>query len=161
MPRSRHLSSWSSCHIWHLAVLQEGFIVFGILHLIGVSVPLSPLFFRFKKINIILGFLCIFTGAIFAAMHGPIWLLPLGIHPVTFWSVDYEPLFPLVWCSADRYGTGEYLYRRGLRRFTLPYIPAVFMQPLAFLGRYSLMIYLVHQPIIIIILSALTGTRVP
>ena len=28
--------------------LKEGFIVFGILHLIGISVMISPLFFRFK-----------------------------------------------------------------------------------------------------------------
>lgn len=95
--------------------LKEGFIVFGILHLIGVSVALSPLFFRFKKINIILGFLCIFTGGIFAAMHGPIWLLPLGIHPVTFWSVDYEPLFPWFGVVLIGMGLGEYLYPEGLR----------------------------------------------
>jgi hypothetical protein len=37
--------------------LHEGFIMFGILHLIGVSVMLSPLFFRFGKYNVLFGLL--------------------------------------------------------------------------------------------------------
>ena len=140
--------------------LKEGFIVFGILHLIGVSVMVSPLFFRFKKTNIVLGFFCILTGCIFATMNGPIWLLPLGIHPATFWSVDYEPLFPWLGLVLIGMGIGEYFYPGGLRRFTLLRIPAVFMQPLAFLGRHSLLIYLVHQPFIILVIAAATGTKV-
>ena len=140
--------------------LGEGFIVFGILHLIGVSIVLSPFFFRFKKINIVLGVLCIVTGFIFAAINGPIWLLPLGIHPATFWSVDYEPLFPWFGLVLIGMGLGEYLYPDGLRKFTPPQIPAVFTQPLAFLGRHSLLIYLVHQPLIILMLAALTGAKV-
>jgi uncharacterized membrane protein len=140
--------------------LHEGFIVFGILHLIGVSVVISPLFFRFKKINIVLGFLCIIIGRFFSAMYGPVWLLPIGIHPASFWSVDYEPLFPWFGLVLIGMGLGEYLYPDGVRRFSLPPIPAVFMQPLAFLGRHSLMIYLVHQPLVIIVLAVTTGAKV-
>ena len=36
-------------------ILKEGFIVFGILHLIGISVMISPLFFRFKMFNVVSG----------------------------------------------------------------------------------------------------------
>ena len=140
--------------------LKEGFIVFGILHLIGISVMLSPFFFRFKKGNLVVGFFCILAGFILASMDGPIWLLPLGIHPVTFWSVDYEPIFPWFGCVLIGMGLGEYLYPDGLRRFTLLPIPAIIIRPLAFLGRHSLVIYLVHQPLIILLLAALTGTRV-
>ena len=32
--------------------------------------------------------------------------------------------------------------------------------PLAFLGQHSLVIYLLHQPVIILLLAALTGTKV-
>jgi uncharacterized membrane protein len=39
-------------------------------------------------------------------------------------------------------------------------MPDVLVRPLAFLGRYSLLIYLVHQPVIILLLAAATGTKV-
>lgn len=140
--------------------LHEGFIVFGILHLIGVSIMISPLFFRFKKRNIVFGVLCILTGYFISSLQGPIWLLPIGIHPATFWSVDYEPLFPWFGCVLIGMGLGEYIYPEGMRRFTPPQIPEIITQPLAFLGRHSLLIYLVHQPLIIVLLAALTGTKV-
>jgi uncharacterized membrane protein len=140
--------------------LKEGFIVFGILHLIGISIIISPLFFRFKKWNIVLGFLCIVIGFFFATRTGPIWLLPLGIHPATFFSVDYEPIFPWFGIVLIGMGLGEFLYPEGVRSFTLPQIPEIVVRPLAFLGRHSLIIYLVHQPLIILMIAAVTGTKV-
>ena len=139
--------------------LKEGFIVFGILHLIGVSIMISPLFFRFKKFNFILGLLFIMIGYFLTTVTGPIWLLPLGIHPATFWSVDYEPLFPWFGIVLFGMGLGECLYPGGVRRFTLPKIPAFFGEPLAFLGRHALIVYLIHQPIIILLLAAVFGTK--
>jgi len=140
--------------------LKEGFIVFGILHLIGISIILSPLFFRFKKWNIILGFLCIVIGYFITTYSGPIWLLPLGIHPATFFSVDYEPIFPWFGVVLIGMGLGEFLYPEGVRSFTLPQIPEIVVRPFTFLGRHSLIIYLVHQPIIILVIAAVTGTKV-
>ena len=91
--------------------LKEGFIVFGILHLIGISVMISPLFFRFKMFNVIPGLFFIMIGFFLTTVTGPIWLLPLGIHPATFWSVDYEPVFPWTGIVLLGMGLGEYLYR--------------------------------------------------
>ncbi len=73
-------------------------IVFGILHLIGVSVMLAPVFLRFHWGNLAAGILCLVTGTRFA--------LP-------------SPSFPL---------------------------QAAFL----FLGRHSLAIYLLHQPVILV-----------
>jgi len=137
--------------------IREGFIVFGILHLIGVSIMISPLFFRFKKFNLVLGFLFITIGSFLANVNGPVWLLPLGIHPAAFWSVDYEPIFPWYGIVLFGMGVGEYLYPEGKRNFALPRIPVFFEQPFAFLGRHSLIIYLVHQPLIILLLAAVFG----
>jgi uncharacterized membrane protein len=139
--------------------IREGFIVFGILHLIGISIMISPLFFRFKKFNLVLGLLFIAIGSILANVNGPVWLLPLGIHPATFWSVDYEPLFPWYGIVLIGLGLGEYLYPEGKRRFALPRIPVFFEQPFAFLGRHSLIVYLVHQPLIILLLAAVFGIK--
>jgi uncharacterized membrane protein len=139
--------------------LKEGFIVFGILHLIGISVMISPLFFRFKLFNIILGLFFIVIGFFLATVTGPIWFLPLGVHPATFWSVDYEPVFPWTGIILVGMGLGEYLYPGGIRKFTVPGIPAFLIRPLASLGRHSLIIYLVHQPIVILLLAAVFGIQ--
>jgi uncharacterized membrane protein len=140
--------------------LPESFIVFGILHLIGISVMLSPLFFRFKKWNIVLGFLFLAIGFLVATQSGSIWLLPLGIHPAAFSSVDYEPIFPWFGVVLIGMALGELLYPEGVRGFALPAIPAFIVRPLGFLGRHSLIIYLVHQPIILFIIAIITGTKI-
>jgi uncharacterized membrane protein len=140
--------------------LHEGFIIFGILHLIGVSVILSVLFFRFKKYNIFLGLLCIAAGFFIRNITGPAWLLPLGIVPVSFFSVDYTPLIPWFGAVLIGMGIGEFLYSGGVRQFAAPHLPDRVAEPLAFLGRHSLVIYLVHQPVIILLLAAVTGTKV-
>jgi uncharacterized membrane protein len=140
--------------------LHEGFIIFGILHLIGVSVILSVLFFRFGKYNIFLGLLCIAGGFFIGNISGPAWLLPLGIQPASFVSVDYTPLIPWFGVVLMGMGTGEFLYSGGVRRFSYPLLPDGIVRPLAVLGQHSLVIYLVHQPVIILLLAAVTGTKV-
>jgi uncharacterized membrane protein len=140
--------------------LHEGFIIFGILHLIGVSVMLSVLFFRFGRQNILLGLLFIAGGFFIGNIPGPVWLLPLGISPASFATVDYTPLIPWFGAVLVGMGVGEFLYAGGVRRFTAPHLPDRVMMPLSFLGRYSLIIYLLHQPVIILLLAAVTGTKV-
>ncbi|MGD0080538.1 MAG: heparan-alpha-glucosaminide N-acetyltransferase [Methanoregula sp.] len=140
--------------------LGEGFIIFGILHLIGVSVMLSPLFFRFGRYNLIIGSCCILAGFFLTGIYGPWWLLPFGIHPAGFTSVDYTPLFPWFGVVLVGIGIGDFLYTGGVRQFAVPRLPDLFSAPLAFLGRHSLLIYLVHQPVIIILLGMATGTNI-
>ena len=137
--------------------LGEGFVIFGILHLIGLSILLSLLFFRFRMWNIVLGFVCITIGLLVIGNPGPVYLLPLGIHPSGFTSVDYTPLFPWFGVVLIGMGIGEFLYPAGDRRFIVPHIPEFIVTPLSFPGRHSLLIYLVHQPIIILLLALVTG----
>ena len=140
--------------------LHEGFVIFGILHLIGVSVMLSPFFFRFRKYNILLGTLCIAAVFFIGTFQGPVWLLPLGIVPSLFTSVDYTPLIPWFGAVLAGMGTGEFLYSGGIRRFSMPHLPELPAQLCAFLGRHSLVIYLVHQPVIILLLAMVTGIKI-
>lgn len=140
--------------------LGEGFVIFGILHLIGISIVLSPLFFRFGKLNILIGLACIPAGWIISGLNGPAILLPFGVMPAGFTSVDYTPLFPWFGMVLIGMGIGKFLYTAGERRFKIPQIPELIVTPLSFLGRHSLVIYLVHQPVIILMLAAVTGMKV-
>jgi len=137
--------------------LDEGFVIFGILHLIGVSIILAPFFYRLGKFNFFLGVIIILLGFAIGNNPGPVWLLPLGIHPVTFWSVDYTPLFPWFGMVLFGIGIGSILYPNGVRKFSLPQIPPIGSSAVIFSGKHSLLLYLVHQPVIILILHFATG----
>jgi uncharacterized membrane protein len=142
--------------------LGDGFVMFGILHLIGVSIMLAPLFFWLRKKNILIGAVWITIGITLAysAISGPVFLLWLGIHPASFTSVDYTPLFPWFGVVLIGMGLGEHLYPNGKRVFNIPHFHGVVSATIALLGRHSLVIYLVHQPVIILLLHIVAGVRV-
>ncbi len=140
---------------WYLG---EGYIIFGILHLIGFSIIIAPFFFHRKLIALYGGILFIIGGILLQAVRGPFILLPLGIHPASFYSVDYTPIFP--WFGLVLIGIclGELLYPGGERGYSLPEfysyskLPEFPGKTVAFLGRHSLAIYILHQPVIILLL---------
>jgi len=140
--------------------LHEGYVIFGILHLIGISIMLSPIFFRFGRLNLLLGLACIPVGWIISGLGGPVFLLPLGILPPGFASVDYTPLFPWFGMVLIGMGLGESLYTGGVRQFTIRPLPDLMVVPFSFLGRHSLVIYLVHQPVIVLLLALVTGAKI-
>ncbi len=121
---------------------------------------LSPLFFRFRTWNAVIGIVFIALGWILATIPGPMGLLVFGIHPLMFQSVDYTPVFPWMGLVLIGLAVGEFAYPGGERRWTLPKIPEREIAPLSFLGRHSLIIYLVHQPVILLIIHFVTGAPI-
>lgn len=79
------------------------------------------------------------------------WLLPFGIHSPEFSSYDYFPLVPWlgVFLAGAALGRGAYASGRSL----IPRPPAATFINVA--GRHSLLIYLVHQPVIMGVLYLL------
>ena len=134
--------------------IGRGFIVFGVLHLIGLSLLLAYPFLRLQRASIIFGLLFILLGIYLQNISvGFPWLLWLGLAPPGFYSVDYFPLFPWFGVILVGMGLGSLLYPGYLRRITVPDLSSSpFVRGLAFLGRNSLFIYLVHQPVMIAIL---------
>jgi uncharacterized membrane protein len=137
--------------------LGMGIIAFGILHLIGVSIILAYPFLQLRLPNLILGLSLAATGWYMRAQNvsseSP-WLLPFGVVPENLSMPDYRPLLP--WFGVVLLGlfVGNVLYRGGKRVSRTSGTPS-FAGPLAFLGRNSLFIYLVHQPVMVALLWAL------
>jgi uncharacterized membrane protein len=138
--------------------IPADFIVFGVLHFIGLVIILEYPFIGKKYLNLVLGILIISLGVITSQIYvsWP-WLLWLGINTSSFQSVDYFPLIP--WMGVVSLGLflGNILYKDYKRQFSLPdFSGNPIIKGCSFLGRNSLIIYLLHQPILIIVLI-LTG----
>ena len=133
--------------------LKDGFIIFGILHLIGVSIILSFPFLSLRFGNLFLGIILIGLGFYFKNFQFSFpWLL--WLIPKQFFTVDYFPVLP--WFGLILIGLflGNILYpnyTRGFRLHNQPHLRVV--KWFCFLGKNSLVIYLIHQPLFISLLS--------
>jgi uncharacterized membrane protein len=133
-------------------ILPGGYIIFGILHLIGLAILLSPLYTGRYWANLFLGAAIVALGPLVAGLQGSPLLLWVGVQPSSFYSVDYTPVFP--WLGVVLLGVffGMTVYPSGKRPTTFRTIT---FRPLQFLGRHSLAVYLIHQPVIISVLLLL------
>ena len=134
--------------------IRADFIMFGVLHFIGVAIILSYPFLKRRYTNLVVGIICLAAGiylqTIYFDFTGLMWL---GFVPSTIHTVDYFPLLP--WFGVVLFGTfaGEFLYRGYKRNFHMPDLSRTWpVRVTGLLGRHSLLIYLVHQPILIFIL---------
>ena len=139
--------------------LGMGVVAFGILHLIGISIILAYPFLRLRFTNLVLGTLIFVAGQYILAQgldSQSFWLLPFGIVPEGVIMPDYRPLLP--WFGIVLIGLffGNVVYGDGRRPAVLEDKAPMLAKPLLPPGRNSLLIYLIHQPIIIALL-ALTG----
>jgi uncharacterized membrane protein len=129
-------------------------IFFGVLHCIGVSIILSAPFLKYRRYNLLFVILILFASQVVAGytMENPtIFHLAFGIHQanVGIHTIDYFPLLP--WFGVCLLGIiiGDRLYSGNERKFKIPdlskYRPIKVFQ---WCGQHSLIIYLLHQPII-------------
>ncbi len=146
---------------------HDGYIVFGVLHCIGLSILLAYPLIRFRNFPLILGVLCIILGITLrvAVIVDFPWLLWLGFVPSGFYTLDYFPLLP--WFGVVLIGIflGNSLYQNNTRKVTFNYHSQfILSRGLCFLGRHSLIIYLLHQLLIVGLLYVLhlliNGSRI-
>jgi uncharacterized membrane protein len=132
-------------------VIGRGFIVFGILHLISISILLAYPLLRLGRMNLLLGLAAILLGLYIQELEVDFfWLIWLGLAPRSFTSLDYVPLLPWFGVVLMGMAGGALLYKDLGRRFPLPDISAwPPVRGLIFLGRNSLAIYILHQPLLL------------
>ncbi len=137
--------------------LKSGFIVFGILHLIGFSTIVALAFARLgSKALLSAGALAVAAGILLSQFSFSFpWLLWLGFVPRGFYTLDYFPLLP--WFGVFLFGMAfsKKFYSKNKRRFALKENANGSERVFRFLGRHSLAIYLLHQPLLIAVLYAL------
>jgi uncharacterized membrane protein len=144
-------------------------IVFGILHCLGASMLLyacfAPLFRGFPAPA---GFVLALAAALFTRnavngafgfwnfsvelpsfLYGTGFLFPFGFRNADFFSADYFPLFPYFFLFLAGAAAGA------LVKYFPPFARRVHIRPLAYLGRHSLLVYLLHQPVAITLLGLL------
>lgn len=126
-------------------------IKFGILHFLGISMLLYPLFKPLNKYELlVLGTLMIMTGIYISKFNMPFdYLFPIGLKSSEFISGDYYPLLP--WLGLFLYGVsiGRFLYSEKKSIFSFNKNK----NPVSFIGRHTLLIYIIHQPVILLILK--------
>lgn len=129
-------------------IFPDEFIYFGILHLIGFAIIVTIPIARTKLIPLIVGLLIlILPFLINLQTFGINFLMFIGFAPPKA-ALDFVPVIP--WISAFLFGIFlfNYLYKNGKRTFKLQEKTGAISKKLQFLGKHSLEVYLIHQPII-------------
>ena len=137
-------------------LLRQGAVVFGILHMLGFCIvaayPFLP--YRRRHASLIFGLVLIGLGLYLnRQVSSTPWLIWLGITQAGRGMFDYYPVLPWFGVALVGVYAGHALYPDGLRHFALPdFSRTPVIRELSFLGRHSLLIYLIHQPILLGIL---------
>ena len=130
---------------------RENLIYFGILHLIGVSIILAIPFAKQIYANLILGLSLIITGLYLQTLTFNFsYLLWLGFYtPLA--TFDYYPILP--WFGIILIGAafGNIIYKNGNRLKEIKEYNNIISK----IGKQSLLIYFIHQPILFGVLMLL------
>lgn len=138
--------------------LPDAFIFFGILHAIAAASLVGLIFLRLPAVVLVA-----LAGLAFAApsvaragVFDPWWFWWTGLQTVSVRSVDYVPLAPwfgpfLLGMALGRAGS-----RFGLWTRLAAWRGGAWARRLAMPGRYSLWVYLGHQPVLIALVWAAT-----
>lgn len=122
-------------------------IYFGIIHFFALASLLMPFLIRFSfRVHIIL----IIVSFLFPYFPIPsnisLLTLPLWFPPWDFYSADYYPLFPWIGYMIIGYLMTAFLFHHGWERYFI--FPRMWTEWLAWTWKHSLILYVVHVPIL-------------
>ncbi len=136
----------------------DAFVFFGILHSIALCSVLGLAALRLPIVVILLVTVAVFFAPDFVsspAFNAP-WLWWTGLQTIPLSTVDYEPIFP--WFAAFLAGlaAAKLASHLGYWEKLSTTKTSRTMRVFGFFGRHTLVVYLVHQPILISIVWAAT-----
>ena len=140
-----------------LGFAGKGIIIYmGVLQCLGLCMMLWPLFRRCPDRGLVaLGLAMMIAGWYLRTQAFPFWLLtPLGFAPYGFTSSDYFPLLPNFGYFLLGAVVGKRVYAGRKSLFPRETPPLGLFR---WLGRHSLMIYLLHQPVLAAIVAAIAA----
>lgn len=115
-----------------------GIVLFVLLFAVSLNIPRGYI-----------GFEGLYTVEMPSFLYGHYWLFPLGFPAAGFYSSDYFPLIPNLFLFMAGASLGVYFKSgKASRGFYMSRFGK-----LAFIGRHGLLIYMLHQPVIILILE--------
>ncbi|MET4635661.1 heparan-alpha-glucosaminide N-acetyltransferase [Kaistia defluvii] len=145
-------------------VMPEGWIFFGILHQIALASVLGLAFLRLPPRLVFLAAIAIFAlpflyrSEVFA--QPALWWV--GLAPKPPGSFDYVPLFPWFGVVLAGMALAKLAISQGWDRRIAIWQPRfVLGRWLAFGGRHSLAVYLIHQPVLYALFFALAAIVAP
>lgn len=124
-------------------LIPGNFIFFGVLHCIAAGSVIGVFFVKRPRLSLFFSLLILGSGILWQPTLIPIkdWL---GVEPV-----DYIPLYPYFGVVL----LGIFLESIGFHQ--IPLKGNLLTKPLEFMGKHSLKIYLIHQPVFIVVLFAI------
>ena len=145
-----------------LGMADRGIVIyFGVLHCIGVCMLLWTVLRKCPVwLLAVLGLAMAVLGQYlrYQTFDFP-WLLPLGFQFSGFASSDYFPLLPNLGYFLLGSAVGRSLYRAKRTRFPRVDETRLPIRTLCFWGRHSLMIYLLHQPVLALVCEGIVWMR--
>lgn len=157
--------SFVSCVVMPALKFEGAEIYFGILHFLSVCILIYALAEKgIKMINPYAGILvCAVLFPLFSGIeHGTLnygnvfvlnlpevlyktnYLMPFGLYNGSFHSADYFPVFPDIFVFFAGVFAGIHFSEKGFSRFTYEKRAPFF----GFIGRHTLIIYILHMPVI-------------
>lgn len=160
---AKHARRGAQVIAWGLAIslvtwiaLDDRYVRFGILHAIGASIVLASFVARLGIWNAPLGVAVIAAGVLLAGERSDTpGLLLLGIRAPGGAGVDYYPLLPWFGLFMLGIAAGTVLYPSGRPGLWAARLPSRMPTWMTAPGRHSLVIYLVHQPVLIVVIAGI------
>lgn len=142
------------------AAVPDAYVNFGILHLIAVSIFLLMFLAGGKWLNLFLGIAALLIAFSIKDIEVTTPLLyPFGFDFAGINTLDYFPIFP--WISVPLFGMflgnvfyGSFQRRLWARKFACFEVGFFGKSPVLFLGKHALLIYMLHIPVILLVLYA-------
>lgn len=146
--------------MYYLELADSSVIVyFGILHCLGICMLLWQAFRRLPVWCLpVIGAVLIWAGFYLekTMVADSFWLLPFNIMPMYFVTADYFPLLPNLGYFLVGAMLGKLLYRNKESLFPGVNERNPVVAAFCWCGRNSLWIYLLHQPVLVGILTLVT-----